>query len=372
MKTIFVVDDNDTNLYNAQKALSNAYKVYTLPSVADMFELLENITPDLILLDIQMPEMNGFEALKILKENEKYRDIPVIFLTSQIDADTEVHGFEMGAIDFIPKPFSELVLLNHIKSHLEIEDLIRDRTEKLLERTEKLQKLQNSMVSVLAKMIDNRDKLTGKHIERTTKYIRILLDAMLERGIYSDEIKQWNYETAAKSVRMHDIGEIVVMDETDHIMDAAISSSRLHDIGKIVITDVILNKPGKLTQEEFDLIKTHTIEGEKIIDTIMAESGYEAFLQHAKLYAGSHHERWDGTGYPRGLKGEGIPLQGRVLAIADVYDALLSNRSYKSAFSHEKAVEIIKESKGSHFDPKIVDVFLDINGMFAEISSCQQ
>lgn len=372
MRTVFIVDDNNTNLYAAQKALSSTYKVFTLPSAAAMFELLENVMPDLILLDVKMPEIDGFEAMRLLKENKKYKDIPVIFLTSQIDADTEVRGFEMGAVDFIPKPFSELVLLNHIKSHMEIEELIHDRTEKLQQRTEKLQKLQNSMVSVLANMIDNRDKLTGKHIERTTKYVKILLDAMMERGIYEDEIKHWDFDVVDTSIGIHDISEAIVENSTDQIMNVAVSSSRLHDIGKIVITDLILNKPGNLTDEEFEIIKTHTIEGEKIIDTIMEESGHEAFLQHAKLYAGSHHESWNGKGYPRGLKGEEIPLQGRIMALADVYDALLSDRPYKKAFTHEKAVEIIKESRGSHFDPKIVDVFLEINEMFAEISSHQR
>jgi putative two-component system response regulator len=197
------------------------------------------------------------------------------------------------------------------------------------------------MVSILASMVDSRDKYTGRHIERTTKYIKILLDAMLERGVYSDEISRWNFEEV-------------------------FSSARLHDIGKITITDLVLNKSGKLTTDEYDLMKTHAAEGENIIDSIIAESGSEGFLLNAKLFAGYHHEWWDGTGYPRGLKGEEIPLQGRVMAIADVYDALISDRSYKSAFTHEKAVEIIRESRGSHFDPKIVDVFLEVNGLFKE------
>jgi len=365
LKTIFIVDDNDVNLSTAAQALSKQYRAFTLPSASDMFELLNNIVPDLILLDILMPQMDGFEAMRLLKGDARYSDIPVIFLSGRNDAATEARGFEMGAVDFISKPFSEPVLLNRLKTHLEIEELIQERTAMLQQRTEKLQILQNSMVYILANMVENRDKYTGRHIERTTKYIKILLDAMLKRGIYSDEMSHWNFDEVVSSARLHDIGKIFIAEDPLNL-ESIISSARLHDIGKITITDLILNKPGKLTEEEYELMKTHATEGEKIIDSIISESGNEAFLKNAKLFAGYHHERWDGTGYPRGLKGADIPLQGRIMAIADVYDALISDRSYKSAFTHEKAVEIIKESRDSHFDPEIVDVFLEISDLFRE------
>jgi len=365
LKTIFIVDDNDVNLSTAAKALSKQYRAFTLPSAADMFELLNNIVPDLILLDILMPEMDGFEAMRLLKSDNRYQDIPVLFLTGRNDAATEAHGFELGAVDFISKPFSEPVLLNRIKTHLEIEELILARTAMLQQRTSKLKRLQNSMVSILANMVESRDKYTGRHIERTTKYIKILLNAMFERGVYSGEMSKWNLEEVVSSARLHDIGETFIAEDPINL-ESIISSARLHDIGKIIITDLILNKPGKLTVDEYELMKTHAIEGEKIIDSIIAESGSEAFLQNAKLFAGYHHERYDGTGYPRGLKGADIPLQGRIMAIVDVYDALVSNRSYKSAFTHEKAVDIIKENRGSHFDPEIVDVFLEVNELFRD------
>ncbi|MCL2018584.1 MAG: response regulator [Oscillospiraceae bacterium] len=336
MKTIFVVDDNDVNLLTAETSLSKQYRVFTLPSASAMFELLAKIKPDLILLDILMPVTNGFEAMKILKSDSRYSDIPVIFLTSRNDSATEARGFEAGATDFICKPFSEPVLFNRIKFHLKIEEIIR-------ERTDNLNKLRDSIVGVLATMVENRDTMTGKHIERTTQYLGFLMHAMLERGVYADEMESWNLEMVA-------------------------SSSRLHDVGKIVITDLILNKPGKLTPEEFDVIKSHAIEGVRIIDTIIDEAGEEAFLQHAKLFAWRHHEKFDGTGYPDKMSGLEIPLHGRIMALVDVYDALTSARPYKDAFSHEKAVEIITESSGSHFDPKIVDVFLEINEKFAEYS----
>jgi len=361
LKTIFIVDDNDVNLSTAAKALSKQYRAFTLPSASDMFELLENIVPDLILLDILMPDMDGFEAMQKLKSDKRYSEIPVLFLTGQNDAATEAHGFELGAVDFISKPFSEPVLLNRIKTHLEIEALIRARTALLMERTGKLQRLQNSMVSILANMVENRDKYTGRHVERTTKYVKILLDAMLERDVYSYEISHWTSEEAV-TPRAHD-----VTGEADPLnLESVTSSARLHDIGKITISDLILNKPDKLTADEFELMKTHTSEGEKIIESIITESGNETFLQNAKLFAGYHHEKWDGSGYPRGLKGVDIPLQGRIMAVADVYDALVSKRSYKDSFTHEKAVEIIKGSKGSHFDPEITDVFLEVHNLFKE------
>jgi putative two-component system response regulator len=217
-------------------------------------------------------------------------------------------------------------LLNRIKTHLGIENIIR-------ERTDSLKKLKNGIVSVLANMVERRDALTGSHIERTTKYIEMLLDAMRQLKVYIDEIHQWN-------------------------MDTVTSSVRLHDIGKIAISDILLNKQGPLTTEEFEIMKTHPTEGEHIIEEIAIESGDGFFLKHAKLFAGYHHEQWDGTGYPHGLKGTDIPLQGRIMALADVYDALVSERPYKKAFSHEKAVEIIREGYGRHFDPKLVDVFI--------------
>jgi putative two-component system response regulator len=376
MKTIFVVDDNKSNLLTAEEALSEHYDVFTLLSAAFMFELLENVLPDLILLDIVMPEVDGFEALSKLKADARYADIPVIFLSSKSDAATEARGFELGVVDYISKPFSAPVLLNRIKTHLAIEKIIRERTTLLQQRTvmlqhrtEKLSKLQNSMVSILADMVEHRDELTGRHIERTTAYIKILLNAMMERGIYADEIIGWNSETDVSSRNLPSADKIIAAGEAGpQSLEVVASSARLHDIGKIVVTDLILNKPESLTADEYEIMKIHTTEGEKIIDNIMAESGDDFFLQHAKLFAGSHHERWDGTGYPRGLKGTKIPLQGRIMAIADVYDALISDRPYKNAFPHEKALEIIIKNKGSQFDPKLVDVFTEVSGLFAAVS----
>ena len=335
MKTIFVVDDSDTNLSMAEAALEDQYRVMTMPSAAKMFLLLEKIMPDLILLDIEMPETDGFQALKRLKSRDAWAGIPVMFLTGRTDAAVEVLGFEMGAIDFVTKPFSAPVLLNRIKSHLDIDEIIRARTSQL-------HRLQNSIVSVLANMVENRDKGTGGHIERTSAYIKILIDQMRTRGVYADEIQNWDDEKI-------------------------ISSARMHDLGKISITDVIVNKPGKLTDDEYEVMKTHAREGERIIDEIIAQTGEGEFLRNARLFAGCHHERWDGKGYPHGYKENEIPLQGRIMAIVDVYDVLVSERSYKKAFTDEEAVSMIMQNAGTHYDPKIAQVFYDSRALFKAV-----
>jgi putative two-component system response regulator len=335
MKTIFVVDDSDTNLSMAETALENEYRVMTMPSAAAMFSLLAKIKPDLILLDIEMPDIDGFTALNKLKSEDRWADIPVMFLTGRTDADVEARGFEMGAIDFVTKPFSAAVLSNRIKTHLDIDEIIR-------ERTEQLNRVQNSIVSVLADMVENRDKGTGGHIERTSVYIKILIEQMRKRGLYSDEINMWDDERI-------------------------ISSARMHDLGKISITDVIVNKPDKLTEDEYEIMKTHAMEGERIIDEIISMTGGGEFLRNARLFAGCHHERWDGKGYPRGLSGEDIPLQGRIMAIVDVYDALVSERPYKKAFPPEEAERIIMESAGTHYDPEIAKIFFEVKDMFRAV-----
>jgi putative two-component system response regulator len=335
MKTIFVVDDSDTNLSMAEAALEDQYRVMTVPSAVKMFNLLEKITPDIILLDIEMPDIDGFTALQRLKSHESWINIPIMFLTGRSDAEVEVRGFEMGAVDFLLKPFSPSVLKNRIKTHLNIERIIK-------ERTEQLNRMQNSIVEVLSDMVENRDKGTDGHIERTSVFLRILIDGLKAHGVYQDEIGTWD-------------------------VDKMISAARMHDLGKISITDLIINKPGKLTPDEYQIMKTHAVEGERIIDEIIARTGDGDFLRNAKLFAGYHHERWDGKGYSRGLKGEEIPLHGRIMAVVDVYDALVHDRPYKKAFTDEEAVKIIMENSGTHYDPKIVEVFFEVKDQFKSV-----
>ena len=335
-KTVFIVDDSETNLTIAKEVLKEQYRVVPLLSASKMFARLKTTMPDIILLDIEMPKIDGFEALQRLKSNSSYADIPVIFLTGDRDEEIEVRGFQLGVIDFITKPFSAPVLQKRIKTHLSIDESIRKRTAQLRKKTIQLQNMQNSMVFVIADLIENRDKGTGGHVERTTTYVKILIDAMIASGVYADELCH--------------------MDR-----DILISSARLHDIGKIAIPDAILNKPGKLTDEEFAIMKTHAMEGERIIDQIISRTGNNMeFLSYAKIFAGSHHERWDGKGYPRGLARTKIPLLGRIMGIVDVYDALVSERPYKKPISPEEAIKIIIDNINKQFDPLITHVFKKI------------
>ena len=334
MKTIFVVDDNEVNRVSAKNALENNYATYSLPSAAKMFTLMKKIVPDLILLDIEMPEMDGFAVLKELKADSRYKAIPVIFLTAKIDPAVEIRGFELGVIDFIGKPFSPPVLIRRIETHLETDRLIKKSVKAVHD-------LHFTTIGVIANMVESRDKITGKHIERTQAYLEILIEELKKTGIYTDEISTWD-------------------------MSLVLPSAQLHDVGKIKISDTILNKAGKLTDEEFGIIKTHSAEGEKVIREIIQKTEEGDFLLHAKRFAGGHHEKWNGSGYPRGLSGEEIPLEGRIMAIADVYDALVSERPYKKPFTHEQAVEIITKDSGTHFDPNIVKAFLSASNQFKE------
>ena len=341
-KTIFVVDDNAVNLLVAKETLKNIYRVRTLSSALKMFEMLKKVTPDIILLDIKMPEMDGFEALARLKRNKKTSGIPVIFLTSLNNPEAESKGFRMGVVDFISKPFSAPVLINRLEFHLNMDKIIRERTDQLLHKTTVLESLQGALVFTLADMVESRDANTGGHVTRTTMYVEILIEELLDSRVYADDMAGLD-------------------------VDLMVLSSKLHDIGKISIPDYILNKPGPLTVEEFDIMKTHCAVGEKIINNIISRTEDVEFLNCAKTIASTHHERWDGTGYPNRLAGEDIPIQGRIASIVDVYDALVSERPYKKAFTHEKAVEIIASGAGTQFDPLIAKVFLASAHKFAEV-----
>ena len=336
MKTIFIVDDNDTNLMTAKTALDGTYRTFALPSAERMFKLAEKITPDLILLDVDMPEMNGFEAMSILKSDVKLKSIPVVFLTAMNDAKTEILGFEMGALDFINKPFSPPVLIKRIETHIETDKLIKKSLQAVRD-------IHNATISVIANMVECRDKITGGHIERTQVYLEILINELIRTGTYADQISHWD-------------------------LTLLLPSAQLHDVGKITISDLILNKPGKLTDEEFALIRIHCAEGERIINEIIDKTKDNGFLFHAKLFAGYHHERWDGTGYPRGVRGEEIPLEGRLMAIADVYDALVSERPYKKAFPDEEAVRIIMSGAGEQFDPCLAKTFYEVREQYGVVN----
>ena len=350
---IILVDDNLANLTMGRNMLKSFYEVYPAPSAAKLFEIMENIIPDLVLLDIEMPEMNGYEVIKKMKADARLAGIPVIFVTAKNDESSELEGFDLGAVEYISKPFSEPLLLRRIanqlliieqrKSLLASQAALKDYADnleiKVKDKTREVFHLQNAVLSTVADLVEYRDKLTGGHVNRTQRYLQALIEECLREGTYDDEIGKWD-------------------------MDFFLPSAQLHDVGKIAISDLILNKPAKLTPEEFEIMKSHVMVGVDAILKIMRSVNEHAFLRHALLIAGAHHEKWDGTGYPMGLKERNISLEGRLMAISDVYDALITERPYKKAFSHETACSIIEEGSGTHFDPVLVDVFRKVKGLF--------
>jgi len=346
---VIIVDDDITNLTVGKNALAEKYDVFTAPSGTKLFQLLEKFIPAMILLDIEMPGISGYDVIKQLKNNENTADIPVIFLTSIIDPESEVKGLSLGAIDYITKPFSRELLLKRIEVHLLIEAQKKElknysqNLEKMVsKKTETVFELQNAILKTVAELVESRDNITGGHIERTQEYLALFIGFLLNHNVYSEELGLWD-------------------------INLFIMSSQLHDVGKISIRDNILMKPGKLSGEENEEMKKHTTHGIMIIEKIEGSTPESAFLKHAKILAGTHHEKWDGTGYPFGLKGTEIPLQGRLMAIIDVYDALTNNRPYKKAFTHEEAVEIIRKDKGIQFDPMLTDIFLTYESDFKKV-----
>ena len=354
---IILVDDVMTNLEQGRNILRTFYEVYPAPSAAKMFEILEKITPVIILLDIDMPEMNGYEAIKKLKADDRYADIPVIFLTALSDVNSEVEGFDLCAADYIIKQFSPAMLLKRIEKEL----LIVEQKHSLLktqaelkhnlshmeaianEKAEMVMHLQNAVFATVVDMVEFRDKYTGGHVIRTQSYLKALLDEMFKEGIFAEEIYDWD-------------------------VISLLSSAKLHDVGKIAVPDLILGKNAKLDQDEFEIMKAHVTAGVEAIERIISKTEEHDFLIHAIRMAGTHHEKWDGTGYPIGLKGKNIPLEGQLMALADVYDALISRRQYKEPMTHTEACKIISNSAGTHFDPVLVEVFKNVENEFWQIA----
>jgi len=348
---IVMVDDNVTTLNIARNILRGHYDVYALPSGIVLFNLLEKITPDLILLDIEMPGISGYEAIRKLKADERLSEIPVIFVTSRYDECSELEGLSLGAIDYITKPFSPALLLRRIKNHLliatqekELKSFNTNLMQKVDQKAQQIIQMQFAILNVVAELVEFRDRKTGGHIARTQQYLDLLVKRMLKDGVYLDEISSWD-------------------------LTFLIPSAQLHDVGKIAISDTILNKPAKLTAEEFEIMKTHVARGMDAIERIENETHADSFLSHAKRFAGYHHEKWDGTGYPYGLAGEDIPLQGRLMAIADVYDALISARPYKEEMPLDVAKSIILDGEGKHFDPTLIGVFRNVADGFEEVAT---
>ncbi len=348
---ILVVDDTPDNITLLCSLLAGQYKNKVATNGQKALQIAFNDPPDLILLDIMMPGMDGYEVCQQLKANIKTRDIPIIFLTAKSQDDDETRGFELGAVDYITKPINPPILMARVQTHIALQkarsalarqnEILEGQVE---ERTRQLAALQEAIITAMASLAETRDNDTGHHIRRTQLYIIAL----------------------AKGLRDHSRFSHYLNDQT---INRIYKSAPLHDIGKVGVPDRILLKPGRLTPEEFEEMKKHTVYGR---DTIIAAEkelvSQDLFLVTAREIAYSHHERWDGAGYPEGLSGENIPIPARLMALVDVYDALISKRVYKGAIQPEEAKNIIVQGKGSHFDPAVVDAFLQLEGEFARIA----
>ena len=347
-KIIMLVDDQALNLTIGKNLLKDLYKVYTIPSAELLLNLLETVTPDLILLDVMMPDMSGYETIKILKANPRFKQIPIIFLTACADEDSELQGLSLGAIDYIQKPFSAPLLRKRIENQLLAEEdrkslrMFNDNlSEMLREKTDNVIYLQNAMLTMLADMMEFRNEFYEGHASRTQKYMEILLDGMLEEGIYPHELAD--------------------MDRYE-----CISGAKFHDIGKIHISDAILNKGDNLTEEEAEAMKTHIYTGLQMIAKLEMIVDDAPMVRHARQIIGGHHENWDGSGYPAGLRGQDIPLEGRLMALADYYDELTSARPYKDPLGFGEARSVIEKESGRMFDPELVRLFMKVSGRFEE------
>jgi len=343
-RKIMIVDDIVDNIRVAIGHLQELKCQITYATNGkDALARAESNLPDLILMDVMMPEMDGFETAKHLKSIPHLAKIPIIFLTAKTDIEDIKKGFTCGGIDYIAKPFDGGELISRVKTHLELSIYRQSLEKEVALRTHEIETLKNVIIEAMGGLAEYRDNETGEHIRRTQLYTKAMCNQLMAKNMHSDIINE-NYS------------------------ELFFKSAPLHDIGKVGIRDSILLKPNKLTPEEFETMKYHAIFGEAIISKLLEKTGPTNFLEIAKEIAGSHHEKWDGSGYPRGLKEVKIPLSARIMAIADVYAALVSKRIYKAAFSHEEALEIIIKGKANHFDPELIDVFLEIEDEFNEIA----
>jgi putative two-component system response regulator len=332
VKRILVVDDNVASLRQIGAQLSTSYDLLLARSGALALQICVQERPDLVLLDVEMPEMDGFETLSRLRQNPWLMRIPVIFLTGRHDAETEVRGLASGARDFIMKPVERSILLHRIGLHLRFSDWQSHLENVVME-------MSDSIAASFAELIECRDENTGGHVMRTGRYVERLGRELLKRDIFAGELSG---------------------SELDMIVRAA----PLHDIGKIAISDRILLKPDRLSDEEFAIMKGHTTIGAEILESMYARTPTQRYLRYAGMIAASHHERYDGKGYPRGLAGNNIPLCGRIMAVADVYDALVDNRVYRRAMNHTEACRILLDGKGAQFDPALIEIFESCNVEF--------
>lgn len=351
---ILVVDDTPNNLHVLVNTFKNEYKVIVATNGKDALRMASDTLPDIILLDIMMPEMDGYEVITRLKDNEDTNKIPVIFITALSEAEDEKKGLQMGVVDYISKPFHPSLMKLRVQNQLELNSFRKDLNSLIEEKSAKLEELdrrrsllQAVMIESLGTLAEYRDPETGGHIKRTQSYVKAMAKHLQKKGKYREIL-------------------------TDEYIEMLYVSAPLHDVGKVGVLDSILKKNGSLTAEEFDEMKRHTVYGYNTLHKAQVRLGKNSFISLAMDIAFTHHERWDGTGYPRGLRGEEIPLAGRLMAMADIYDALISKRVYKPPFSHEDACRIILEGDGrtmpAHFDPVLLEAFEEINELMRNIA----
>ena len=329
-KTILVVDDVQSNIDVLKGILGDHYavRVATSGRLALKVSFSAN-PPDLILLDVMMPEMDGYEVCRLLKEDERTQKIPVIFVTAKSEVKDEIHGLSLGAVDYLAKPVSAPIVLARVKTHLalydrssHLEGLVQERTANLQIKSHELEETRLEIIRCLGRAAEYRDNETGFHVVRMSSYVKLLA---VKSGLTEFEAEQFMF------------------------------AAMMHDTGKIGVPDQVLLKPGKLTSEEFDIIKTHPQIGAFIIGEHNTE-----LLKLAREIALTHHEKWNGKGYPNGLKGEEIPIGGRLTAIADIFDALTSVRPYKKAWSVDDALDLLQKEIGEALDPKLAPLFIEL------------
>ncbi|MEW5772446.1 MAG: HD domain-containing phosphohydrolase [Thermodesulfobacteriota bacterium] len=331
--TVLVVDDTPSNIRILNDLLRDDYLVRVATGGQAALDIaLSGEPPDLVLLDIMMPDMDGYEVCRRLKDDARTREVPVLFVTAMTEEADEARGLDLGAVDYITKPYRAGLVKARVRNHLELKRHRDDLAGLVRERTAELALTQAVTIESLATLAETRDPETGGHIRRTQHYVRILAERLRRENPAA-----WDLDDAT--------------------VELLFLSAPLHDVGKVGVPDSILLKPGRLEPDEFEHMKKHTAYGRDALTRAEARLGQNSFLRFGAEISYTHHEKWDGSGYPRGLAGAAIPASGRLMALADVYDALISRRVYKPPYPHSRAVEIIAQGRGSHFDPAVADAF---------------
>jgi putative two-component system response regulator len=344
---VFVVDDVETNVMILEEILSNDYNVVTASNGKEALEKLQATVPlpKIMLLDVVMPQMDGRELFEQIKKDKAFQRIPIIFITAENDSESEL--LAAGAVDFINKPFLPEIVKLRVRNQMELKNYSDSLEEMVAAKTAEATRTLDNALQGLANVIEHRDLESGEHVKRTQLFVKALIDQLLlTDSVYADELRKLQPDMITRSMA-------------------------LHDVGKIAIPDRILLKPGKLDPEDYEIMKTHTIRGRDIIHEL-GDVNSSIYLKHCEDICYGHHERWDGRGYPRQLKEKEIPISARLAALADVYDALVCARVYKAAMPYEEAIDIIKQGKGTQFDPIMTDAVIQIQKEFQEISRMYQ